>query len=72
MAENLVYTVQYRADGTAIAEQYQSALGAIGRVGALVSRGVGAGYAIYAGDQRLMDQAAIFESLKVVWHQAAS
>jgi len=68
MSQHMSFIVRYVAEGAPITEHYQSAMGAIGRVGALVSHGVGSDYAILAGDRVLMDQTAIFESLKLTCH----
>ena len=65
MEESIPFTVRYTAEGASIAEDYRSALGAIGRVGALVSHGIGSDFAIWSGPCVLMDQAAIFESLRL-------
>jgi len=68
MSQHMSFIVRYVAEGAPVTEHYQSAMGAIGRVGALVSHGVGSDYAILAGERVLMDQAAIFESLKLTCH----
>jgi len=68
MHEDIPFTVRYVAEGAPIAEEHQSALGAVQRVGALVAHGVGSDFAIWFGGSVLMDQAAIFESLRLTRH----
>jgi hypothetical protein len=68
MVAGITYTVRYTEDGDPITENYSSALDALARIRALVAHGIGYGFGIYAEAQILMDQSAIFESLKIVGH----
>jgi len=65
MLESPTYTVRYLAEGDTVAENYGSALGALGRIQMLMEYGVGYDYTIYVDMCLLMDQHAIFESLKI-------
>ena len=68
MEEDITFTVRYVAEGAPIAENYHSALGAIGRVGALIAHGVGCNFTIWSGTRILLEQDAICESLRLGRH----
>jgi len=65
MEEDITFTVRYVAEGVPVAENYQSALGAIGRVGALIAHGAGCNFTIWSGACVLLEQDAICESLRL-------
>lgn len=66
--EALTYTVRYFEDGSSIAEDFVSAIGALGRIGALIDNGIGNQFSLFCGDALLMAQDEIFDSLKITRH----
>ena len=68
MFEEPRYSVHYRTEGCPVTEDYASALGALGRIGALISKGIGENFEIYSGPRLLLNEEAIFESLQFTRH----
>jgi hypothetical protein len=68
MSQHIPCTLQYVEEGASIAEEYQTVIGAVGRAGALISNGVGNDYAIFVGNQLLMNHSAVLESLRITRH----